>query len=198
MNGEVDTFYWRKKAHLIGVALIIVGALNWLLVGVFDFDIVRFLFGKSVVARAIYIVIGLSAVAIMCNRDTYLPFLGETVLPCAALPNRIPPGASKEVRVTAAPGSKILYWASEPALESLTKINDWRHAYQKYENAGVTTADETGVAILKVRPPQPYVVPWKGRLEPHVHFRVCGENGMLGRVKTVFVKDGRVEGFSGY
>ena len=106
--------------------------------------------------------------------------------------------ASKEVRVTAAPGSKILYWASEPALESLTKINDWRHAYQKYENAGVTTADETGVAILKVRPPQPYVVPWKGRLEPHVHFRICGENGMLGRVKTVFVKDGRVEGFSAY
>jgi hypothetical protein len=62
-------------------------------------------------------------------------------------------------------------------------------------NAGATKADSDGTASLLLRNPQPYSVPWKGRLEPHVHFRVCGENGMMGRIQTVYMADGRVEGF---
>jgi len=135
-------------------------------------------------------------VSIMFNRDTYLPFLGETVLPCTMIPERVPPGATKELRVPAPPGSKVLYWAAEPAMEELKQIPDWQQAYNKFENAGVATTDSTGVAILKVRNPQPYLVPMKGRLEPHVHFRICDGTGMLGRVKTIFVGDERIEGFS--
>jgi hypothetical protein len=108
----------------------------------------------------------------------------------------VPPGATKELRVPAPPGSKILYWASEPAMEELKQIPTWQEAYNKFENAGVATTDSTGVAILKVRAPQAYTVPFKGRIEPHVHFRICDGSGMLGRIKTVFVSDGHVEGFS--
>ena len=134
----------------------------------------------------------------MCDRDTYLPFLGPTVLPCSSIPDRTPPGASKTVTVTVNPGSKILFWAAEPELETLKHIQTWKEAYAGYENAGVTTADSNGQAILKVRAPQAYTVPFKGRLEPHVHFRICESSGMLGRVKTVFLADGRVEGFSSF
>ena len=102
-GASMDTLYIKKKLFMISMMLIIVGALNWLLIGVLDFNVVNALFGKSIVARAIYVIIGLSALAILCDRDTYLPFLGETVLPCAGLPNRIPPGASKELHVTAPP-----------------------------------------------------------------------------------------------
>lgn len=194
-SGESDLAYLRKKAFMIAMVLMIVGSLNWLLIGAFRFNLVETLLGDGILARSIYLLVGFSAVAVMCNRDTYLPFLGETVMPCSLLPNRVPPGASKEVHITAPPGSKILYWASEPAMENLKQINDWKIAYAKFENAGVTNADDNGNAILKVRPPQPYLVPWKGRLEPHVHFRICGDNGMLGRIKTVYVADERVEGF---
>lgn len=45
----------------ITLTLVIVGALNWLLVGVFSFDLVAFLFGNlSFLARAVYILVGLS------------------------------------------------------------------------------------------------------------------------------------------
>lgn len=198
MSGSADTdiVYWRKKAYKIAMILLIAGSLNWLLIGAFEFNFVETVLGKFL-SRFVYLIVGFSAIAIMFNRDTYLPFLGETVLPCSFIPNRIPPGASKEVRVTAPPGSKILYWAAEPAMENLKQINDWKIAYAKFENAGVTNADETGMATLKVRPPQPYLVPWKGRLEPHVHFRICGDNGMMSRIKTVFISDEHVEGFSG-
>ena len=43
--------------------LVIVGALNWGLVGAFNFDLVASLFGQmSIVSRIVYIIIGLSAV----------------------------------------------------------------------------------------------------------------------------------------
>lgn len=192
----LDVLYLSKKLYKMAMVLILVGALNWLLVGLFKLNLVELIFGKGSLARGIYVLVGVAALSILFNRDTYLPFLGETVLPCSLLPDRVPPGATKELHITAPPGSKILYWAAEPQMESLKQINDWRAAYAKFENAGVTHADSNGYAILKVREPQPYVVPFKGRIEPHVHFRICGDNGMVGRIKTVFVADERVEGFS--
>ena len=188
--------YYAKLANKLAVGLLIIGALNWGLIGTMRVNVVERLLGKGAAARGIYILVGIAALALAFNRDTYLPFLGETVLPCTTIPERVPPGATKELRVPAPPGSKVLYWAAEPAMEELKQLQTWDQAYNKYENAGVTTTDSTGIAILKVRSPQPYLVPFKGRLEPHVHFRICDGTGMLGRIKTVFVSDGHVEGFS--
>lgn len=190
--------YYQKVAFKIAMVLLIVGGLNWLLVGLFQMDLVKTIFGKGLVAKSIYILVGLAALAIMCDRDTYLPFLGPTVLPCASLPDRTPPGASKMVTISAPPGSKILYWAAEPKMESLKQVQDWKVAYANYENAGVATTDSNGQAVLKVREPQGYVVPFKGLLEPHIHFRICESSGMLGRVKTLFLSDQRIEGFSSF
>jgi uncharacterized membrane protein YuzA (DUF378 family) len=200
MNSSDQTImYYQKLAFKVAMVLILVGALNWLLVGAFGVNAVEMVFGRrSYTSRAVYIVVGISALLIAFNRDTYLPFLGETVLPCQIFSNYIPQGATLEVKVDVAPGAKVLYWAAEPSNEHLKHTNNWSQAYLKYENAGVTTADENGAAILKVRPPQAYTVPFKGKLSPHIHFRICSGNGMLSRIKTVFVEDGRIEGFRDY
>jgi hypothetical protein len=131
----------------------------------------------------------------MFDRDTYLPFLGPMVAPCSVLENREPPGATREVKVIVEPNVKVIYWAAEPASEDLKKINSWKQAYLKYDNAGVTTSDGEGVAVLKVRDPQGYKVPLKGALQPHVHYRVCGEAGWMGKINTTFVNQAKVEGF---
>lgn len=187
--------FYQKLAFKVAMVLVLIGSLNWLSCGVFKINLVEKFLGNTL-GRVVYVLVGLAALSIMFNRDTYLPFLGETVLPCTTIPERVPPGATKELRVPAPPGSKLLYWAAEPAMEELKQIPTWQEAYAKFENAGVVTTDSTGVAILKVRAPQPYTVPFKGRIEPHVHFRICDGSGMLGRIKTVFVSDGHVEGFS--
>ena len=45
----------------LSLTLVIIGALNWLLVGIFRFDLVAFLFGNlSFLSRAVYILVGLS------------------------------------------------------------------------------------------------------------------------------------------
>jgi uncharacterized membrane protein YuzA (DUF378 family) len=190
-----DNQYYAKLLHKLAIVLLVIGALNWGLVGCCRLNLVERLLGKgSVLARIIYVLVGISAVSVMFDRDTYLPFLGETVFPCAVLSDQIPPGATRTVTVTVKPGAKVIYWATEPGDGS----GDWKEAYRGFQNAGVATAGTNGVATLKVREPQAYRVPWKGKIDTHVHFRVCDATGFVGRIKTIFLADGRVEGFVGY
>ncbi len=42
--------------------LIIIGALNWGLVGIFNFNLVEYFFNESVIARTLYIIIGVAAI----------------------------------------------------------------------------------------------------------------------------------------
>jgi uncharacterized membrane protein YuzA (DUF378 family) len=192
----MDFLYFQKLLFKVAMVILIIGALNWLAVGAAGVNLVEKVLGRGTLAtRAVYIVVGLCAVAVMFNRDTYLPFLGETVLPCSVLPEQIPENADTEIEVKVPPMSKVLYWAAEPSTEKLKELNDWRGAYLKYMNVGVVIANADGVATLHVRHPQPYKVPFKGRLEPHVHFRICSDSGIMSRIKTVFLSDGHVEGF---
>jgi uncharacterized protein len=51
-----------KPLNLITLIFVIVGGLNWGLVGLFNFDLVATLFGDgSILARLVYILVGLSA-----------------------------------------------------------------------------------------------------------------------------------------
>ena len=51
-----------KTLNLLTLILLIVGGLNWGLVGVADFDLVAAIFGEgSALARAVYVLVGLSA-----------------------------------------------------------------------------------------------------------------------------------------
>lgn len=182
--------------HMLATTLVLVGALNWLGVGAFGINgVARLVGAKSVAARVIYCVVGVAALTLVFHRDTYLPFLGETVFPCSAIPEQIPEGADTQVQVKVHPGAKVIYWAAEPSTEGMKQLKDWRKAYLKLMNVGVVKADENGLATLMVRNPQPYTVPWMGRLEPHVHFRECGDNGMVGRIFTVYTSSGKVEAF---
>lgn len=52
-----------RALKIISYILIIIGALNWALVGIFNFDLVALLFGEmSLVSRIIYVVIGFAAI----------------------------------------------------------------------------------------------------------------------------------------
>ena len=52
-----------RFVNLLTLALVIIGGLNWGLVGLLDFDLVATLFGAgSALARIVYVLVGLSAV----------------------------------------------------------------------------------------------------------------------------------------
>ena len=52
-----------RAINIITLVLLIVGGLNWGLVGLFGFDLVATLFGDmSMLSRLVYVLVGLSAV----------------------------------------------------------------------------------------------------------------------------------------
>lgn len=51
-----------KKLDVITAFLVIAGAINWGLVGVFDFNLVEFLFGGIYIDRVVYVLVGISGV----------------------------------------------------------------------------------------------------------------------------------------
>ena len=52
-----------KLLYNIALTLVIIGALNWLLIGLFNFDLVASLFGTmSILSRIIYTLVGVSGI----------------------------------------------------------------------------------------------------------------------------------------
>lgn len=167
-----------KKVHMLAIALLVIGGL----LGLWCWR------KRSLWGNVLAVLIALAAIWVGSQRDSYLPFLGESVVPCSVLQDKIPEHADLEVTVDhLKPGAKVIFWAAEPATEGLAKIQDWRRAYLELANAGVATVTEAGTATLRIRKPQPYTVPLMGRLESHVHWRSCQDGGGLGPVQTTAV-----------
>lgn len=52
-----------KVLYYIALTLVIIGALNWLLIGLFEFDLVAILFGEmSLFSRVIYSLVGVCGI----------------------------------------------------------------------------------------------------------------------------------------
>ena len=192
---SMDQTYVKKLLFQLAMVLLIACGVNFVILGLFDVDFLGGMLGDGVVAILFYLLVGLSILFVATDRDTYLPFLGPMVAPCSVLQDQSPPGATKGIKVTVTPYTKVLYWAAEPGNDILKKVPSWKEAYLQYSNAGVATSDAEGVVLLKVRDPQPYKVPFKGLLAPHIHYRVCGEAGWMGRIHTTFVPPSAPEGF---
>ena len=54
-----------KRMEPVWLALVVVGALNWLLVGLFDWNLVTEIFGTGTVTDVIYVIVGLAGVAML-------------------------------------------------------------------------------------------------------------------------------------
>ena len=58
----------------VALMLLVVGGLNWGLIGLFKFDLVARIFGEmSILARLVYIVVALSAVGILISALSTYP-----------------------------------------------------------------------------------------------------------------------------
>ena len=62
-----------KILNFIALLLLIIGGLNWFLVGVFNLNLVSVFFGHmTLISRVIYILVGLSGLYILLNFKKHL------------------------------------------------------------------------------------------------------------------------------
>jgi uncharacterized protein len=68
------------KLHMLSFLLLIIGGLNWLLLGLFNWDIGQLFGGQTaIVSRVIYVLVGLSALyELLTHKGACKPCAGET------------------------------------------------------------------------------------------------------------------------
>ena len=49
-----------KTLQIVALTVMIIGALNWGLIGLFDFNLVTMLFGETFLPRVIYTIVGIT------------------------------------------------------------------------------------------------------------------------------------------
>lgn len=140
--------------------------------------------------------LGLSILAIVylvSRRNTFLPFLGESVVPASLVQDpTYPPTADIEVDVSAAPGaSHVAYWAADQSIKHpdtgvAKSFPTPETAYGSYGNSGIAKVKDDGTATLRIKCPGRYAV--RGKLLPkHVHYRDVFQSGIMGPVKKANV-----------
>ena len=170
------------------ILLVLVGAFNWGTTA-YGYNLVE-MFSKSLnnllstnidYYNYIYLVVAIAAVLLAIKRNTWLPFLGSTVLPDATLQFYTPNNANKVVLINVQPNSKVVYWAALGKSEK-QKVNT---AYNNYENSGVVMSDNNGVAQLLIYEGYGYDTSY-GHIQKHIHYRVGYKHGMMSEIKTIY------------
>ena len=180
--------------NLIAKVLLILGGINYLFLSLANMDLFS-LVKIPMLVKTIFILIGLSALYFMFNRDYYLPFLGETVQPLPKFTNQITSTGEPiyvDVKLSGLPKNvRLLYWAAkgnDDVLDNPIK------AYGNYGNYGMAETDNNGNTIFSINCPAEYKVSKFGfstKLAKHVHYRyeIPGHPGMLSRVYTHYIKE---------
>jgi uncharacterized membrane protein YuzA (DUF378 family) len=169
------------RFHMIAIILVLVGGFNWLLIGMKYPDLVKMTLPSSFV-NPVYIIVGLATLYLLFRRDTYLPFLGYTVVPSNAFQNMVPKDSDTKVTVPVEKdASKVLYWATM----SGDVVSSPEEGYKGTKNVGVAEVFGDTVELNFVCPKQ-YKV-WGKTLDRHVHYRFIMDNGILTPVNTVKV-----------
>ena len=56
---------FMKRLEALLLALVIIGALNWLMVGLFDTNVVTEIFGSGTASDVVYVIVGIAGIAML-------------------------------------------------------------------------------------------------------------------------------------
>ena len=177
--------------YLICVILLLIGGLNWGLIGSLNLNIVQIInkntFDSPIFENIIYVTVGIATIYLASKKSFYLPFLGKTIIPPTAIKQRNNPNANIKITVKAPNAEMVIYWAANPLPINQSDGSKYAtEAYKKYSNSGVAPVI-SGKAELKVICPQRYWVnKWgiKKTLPKHIHYRLVYSSGWVSGVKT--------------
>lgn len=180
---------------LFAKLLLVLGGLNYLFISTINVDIFSYLTRYPMILRIIMLFIGLSALYFVFDRDYYLSFLGQTVIPIAQKDSKIVLENLKQIKLSGLPpNTTVLSWGAKES--NLGKIFDsYIQAYGDYSNTIVSKTNEDGEVIIELPCPSSYYVPGKfgmmKRLNRHIHYRyeLPKYKGMFSRVYTKFLDE---------
>lgn len=181
----------RHVLRMIMGGLLILGGLHLGTQAVFKTNLLERLndFVNFDVETMICILIGLSALFLLLDRNFYLPFLGESVVPHSLLVSSTNTGSKKYIlQVDEKDAVKVIYWAANKG-EEKDQNQGPEKAYNGFKNSGITNIVNNS-AILHFDCPQQYRVGlFNKKLPKHLHYRIVYNNGFISDIKTINLTD---------
>jgi len=180
--------YFEKNVYMIGKILVLFAAIN---TGLYklnsDYNILGLILRDRALRRTFYIFIVLVAIYLMFRRETYLPFLGESVVPYSVFTEKINPITSItanpiNIKINTPNAEKVIWWAASEDQHKVAQTPE--EAYNEYENSGVSNVSKDGTVSIVFPCPTQYKIPSGRILKKHLHYRET-HGGMLSEVKTI-------------
>ena len=75
---------FMKRLEPLWLALVIIGALNWLIVGLFDTNVVTEIFGSGTAADVVYVIVGIAGIAMLPRLLADVRLAGDRAHPTGA------------------------------------------------------------------------------------------------------------------
>jgi len=183
--------YWKTKKYHILLLLVLTGCFNWgtTALGYNFVEIIKNLLNNTLkmetyIDKIIYLLVAFAAIKLAMDKNFWLPFLGESVLPGSLIPLKEVVGDTT-VEVKVKPNTRVAYWASLP--QKTTKIPLVEEAYSDFKNSGVVLSNKDGVAKLIVNKGTNYIVPSGKKIPRHIHYRELDQvYGMMGALQTIY------------
>lgn len=136
------------------------------------------------ISKIIYFFTGIFIVLLAIKKQTWLPFLGDTIIPSILMPETKNVGDTT-IKIKIMPNTKVAYWSSLPSTKENISVEK---AYGDYSNAGVSKSNNDGYASLTFNKGSGYIVPSGRFIKPHIHYReLYDEYSMIGPVKTIYL-----------
>jgi uncharacterized membrane protein YuzA (DUF378 family) len=169
--------------------LLVIGGINYLFKSTINVDLFT-LIKYPFIVNIISLLIGLSALYFIFNRDYYLPFLGESVIPIG---DKKPTENLTKIKLSGLPPNTIVMaWGAQ----SDTKIyEDPFEAYGSYSNTEITQTNENGEVTIELPCPSEYYVNkfgiMKRKLKRHIHYRyqLPKYKGLFSKVYTKYLDE---------
>ena len=188
-----------NKLYLLSLSIVLFGGLNWFLIGSININILNTLFTKITnknsqsLSRISYLIIGICTLYLLIfhQRQMFLSFLNETVMPSSIFETQTPVFTNTKLVIDAPNAKKIIYWAANPVTKDHDNIDSWQQAYMGYSNAGVADVVNDKAELLFANPVRYKVKDIFGKklLDRHIHYRILYESGEISRIYTKKIKN---------
>lgn len=185
--------------YVLSLCILLFGGLNWFLIGGADFNIIHKFFSlitkdhANKLSKISYLIIGICTLYLLIfqQRQMFLSFLNETVMPPTIFKSQAPFFSNSKLTVDAPGGYMVIYWAANPAKKYYDNINSWREAYDGFKNTGVAdVVNDKAELVFSI--PVRYKVTMgmtTKLLDRHIHYRILYPDGIMSKVYTKKIKN---------
>jgi len=185
--------------YIFSLSVLLFGGLNWFLIGSADFNIIDKFFSIFMrqnvkqMNKISYLIIGICTLYLLIfqQRQMFLSFLNETVMPPSIFKSQAPFFSNSKLTVDAPGGYMVVYWAANPVKKNYDNINSWEEAYDGYKNTGIVdVVNDKAELIFSI--PVRYKVNMglhKKLLDRHIHYRILYPNGIMSKIFTKKIKN---------